>query len=119
MQNQDQSPSLPNYERTAACLLVIAVVFFSLINIYLDEGEIPETTGETVYVVPPFVEISIKGAVAKPGVYQVKKGTLVQEVLQMADPLPTANLKKIKQDSKIIRRRTIDIKEVGLRNKTS
>ena len=108
--NQDLPKKLPNYERTAACFLIIAILFVMGLNFYLDEGTIPEPSQEPHYVVSPYIEVTVKGAVAKPGVFQVTKGTLVEEVIQMAEPLETANLKTIKLDSKITRRRTINIK---------
>lgn len=106
-----QPSGLPPYERVVSCLLVLVILFAIGLNFYLDEGRMPEENGEPHYLVSPFIEVAVKGAVAKPGMYQVEKGTLVQDVIQMAEPFETANLKRIKLDSKITRRRTIHIRE--------
>lgn len=112
-QKDDLPQKLPNYERTAACLLIIVILFAIGLNFYLDEDKLPDPSQEPHYLVSPYIEVSVKGAVTKPGVYQVTKGTLVEEVIKMADPLETANLKNIKLDSKITRRRTINIRAKG------
>lgn len=101
---------LPLHERIAATLLMITVILFTAVNLYLDIGEMPEAEEDVRHLVPPFIEVSISGAVARPGTYQVLKGSTVGEVLKLAEPLVTANLKNIKKDSKIVRRRKIVVR---------
>lgn len=103
-------PKLPNYERTAACLLVVVILFILGLNLYLDEGKSFDLSPEPHYLQSPYIEVTVKGAVAKPGVYQVTKGMLVEEVIRMAEPLEAASLNTIKLDSKITRRRIINIR---------
>lgn len=114
MENLSKSNSslkLPLYERAAACILFFFILFLIALNFYLDEGQLPPPSGEPHYLVKPYIEVTVAGAVEQPGVYQVEKGTLVEEVIQMARPLESAKLDSIKLDSKILRRRTIRIKE--------
>lgn len=104
-------PKLPIYERLTASVIILFILFLAFLNLYLDDGKLPKTQDAIVIVTSPLIEITVEGAVKKPGKYQVKKGTLVQEVLKLADPFDTANLKRIKLDSKITRRRTIRVHE--------
>lgn len=62
------------------------------------------------FVKKHLIEVSVEGNVSKPGVYQVKKGTTVREVLDMAELTENAKTGRIKLDSKITRRRKIIIR---------
>lgn len=104
-------PKLPFYERLAACLIICFIVFLVVLNIYLDEGKIPDTKTPIRQVNNLLVQVTIEGAVKHPGVYQVSKGSTVLEALQLAEPLEEANFKRIKLDSKIMRRRTIKVQK--------
>lgn len=52
------------------------------------------------YLKPQTIDLYVDGAVAKPGSYQVKAGTLTKDVIAMAEPLPEADLRKIRPASK-------------------
>jgi hypothetical protein len=103
------SPNLPFYERLAASLIISFLVFLVLFNLWADDPELPGT-GTPYTPKPPLIEVVIQGAVQHPGTYQVKKGTTVQEALELARPLENANPGRIKLDSKILRRRVINLK---------
>lgn len=107
----DNTTKLSFQERLGAWLIVCFFCFLTLFNIYLDEPKLPKETGKDHYTGISLIEVIIKGAVKHPGVYQVQKGTLVKDVLALASPLENANLKRIKQQNKILRRRTIHIRE--------
>lgn len=100
---------LPFHERLVALTLTLLILFSLGLNIYLDDTELPITEIEQKMPQPLLVEITIKGAVKYPGTYQVPKGSTVQQALDMAEPFETANLKRIKLDSKITRRRSINV----------
>jgi len=99
------------YERVTACLLIVSLALAIALNLYLNEGKLPDPAGGPAYPVSPFIEITVKGAVAQPGTYQVEKGTPIAQVLEWAKPLENADLRAIKQNKAITRRRTINIKE--------
>ena len=107
----DIPEKLPPYERAAALLLFLTILFAIGLNYYLDEGEMPKPSSEPHYLVSPYIEVTVKGAVKQPGVYQVERGTLVKDVISMAQPHETASLKNIKLEAKITRRRTLNIKQ--------
>ncbi|NGX41775.1 MAG: hypothetical protein K940chlam7_00047 [Chlamydiae bacterium] len=102
-------PKLPFYERLAACLIVSFTVALIVMNFYLDEGKLPDVESPVHNTNQSLIQITIEGAVKNPGLYQVEKGTLVQDALQLAQPKEEANLKQIKLDSKVVRRRTIKV----------
>jgi len=103
-----EKPSLPFHERFMAWLVISVLLFLIALNIIFDESTMPLTESEH-QLVNPFVEIVVEGAVEFPGIYQVKKGVLIQEVLDLAKPLPEANLKRIKLDSPVNHRRVIKV----------
>ncbi len=55
------------------------------------------------------IEITVKGAVRKPGDYKLKKGDVIQDALSLAEPLLEANLDKIKLESKLRQRQIINV----------
>lgn len=103
-------PALPFYER----IFAIGVVgFFTLLiglNLWLSETEPVIDSDHPHFLKKHLIEINVEGNVRNPGVYQVKKGTSVREVLEMAQPTENAKLERIKQDSKVTRRRKIIVK---------
>ncbi|MGA8164252.1 MAG: SLBB domain-containing protein [Waddliaceae bacterium] len=103
-------PTLTSIERLGAWLIVCFFTFLTVLNLYLRETELPRKTGDAHEMGISLIEVTVKGAVKHPGVYQVEKGALVEEVLAVADPLDDADLKRMKMESKILRRRTIQVR---------
>lgn len=104
-----QKTALPIYERVFALAVVGFFAFLMFLSYWLFEKEIEVEKGEPLYVQNPLIEVAVEGNVLKPGVYQVKKGTLVKDVVRQAIPGENASLGRIKPDSKIVRRRKIKI----------
>lgn len=102
---------LPNHERIAALLVIAVFMSLSFWNIFSFERNTPLAIEELPRKGEPLVQVTITGAVQEPGVYQVKKGTAVSQVIEMARPLDTANLGRMRLDSKILRKRKIVIRE--------
>lgn len=103
-------PKLSFLERLGAWLILCFLAFLTLLNLYLNEIELPKETGHIHETGTAIVEVMIKGAVEHPGTYQVQKGAFVEEVLALACPLDNADLKRVNQQSKILRRRTIQVR---------
>ena len=104
-----QRPVLPFYERVFA--MVVAGFFISIVflNYWFSEREIIVDKQHPYFTQSPFIEVVVEGRVKKPGTYQVEKGALVRDVVEMASPEKDAKLNRIKLDSKITRRRKIKI----------
>jgi len=47
------------------------------------------------------VHVTVKGAVRQEGSYELKKGALMEDVLALAEPLPEAELSKLKLESRL------------------
>jgi len=80
------------------------------LNFWFSEKEIIVDRKNPHEVQNPLIEIVVEGKVRNPGTYQVKKGTTVGEVIEMAEPREEAKISRIKLDSKITRRRKIKIR---------
>lgn len=107
MQKKKSKPALLFYERCLALGVAGFFIFVAILNLYLDEGEFPSPTDSPLYVQNPLIEVMIVGKVKYPGTYQVVKGKKVIEAIHLAEPFESANLKRIKLDSSITRRRKI------------
>ncbi len=99
---------LPIHEWLAVVLIISTFLLLTIISLSNYEKPIIET--EDVIASQPLVEITIEGAVKFPGIYQVEKGTPILEAINLAEPLPSAKLNKIKPHSKAVRKRKIVVK---------
>jgi len=105
-----EEPALPIHERVFALVVVGFFLLMISLNFWSLEKEIIVDRKNPYQVQNPLVEIVVEGKVNNPGTYQVKKGTTVGEVVEMAEPKEEAKVSKIKLDSKITRRRKITIR---------
>ncbi len=102
------SNKLSNIERIASLLIISIAALLILFNLISDDKTFPTLPKDEEKPVK-LIEVTVEGAVRNPGIYQVRHGTQVSEVLKKAMPKDFANLKRIKLDSKITRRRKIVI----------
>jgi hypothetical protein len=103
-----QKASLLLHERFMAGLIISGILFLITLNIVFDEPIMPLTESEHC-LVNSLIEVIVEGAIEFPGSYQVKKGTFLKEIIELAKPFPNANLERVKLDSPITRRRVIKI----------
>ncbi len=104
---------LPIHEWIAVVIIISVFLFLTIITISNYEPPLIETN--TVAISQPLVDVTIIGAVKFPGTYQIEKGSTIQTLLDMAEPLPNANLNSLNFDSKITKKRKITIKEIPIR----
>jgi len=105
-----EEPALPGHERVFALVVVGFFLLMISLNFWFSEKEIIVDRKNPHEVQNPLIEIVVEGKVRNPGTYQVKKGTTVGEVIEMAEPREEAKVSRIKLDSKITRRRKITIR---------
>jgi len=86
-------PSLPLHEWLAvASILALMAAFMAITTIQRNHySPSPHNLNEIQEI-----EVSIKGAVEKPGTYRVQQGTLLKELLQQAIPMENSNLSRLK-----------------------
>ena len=100
--------SLPNSEKPSLYMfewLAVAIFMGFILMLTVISRPIPDSSLQAAHALHGFtsseIEISIDGAVEKPGKYSVKKGATLQEVLGKATPLPSANLKHLNLKRKL------------------
>jgi len=90
----------------ALSVVMVGVVALTYMKA-LPHSPVPHT--KPLVISDSLVDITIKGAVLHPGVYRVKKGTFILEVIQMAKPLKEANLTRYHSDETVKRKRTLKV----------
>ena len=85
-----------------AVLTVMVCLGFTVVVVYWQNGAIEELKQTASHpITDPYLSITIEGAVGNPGTIKVKKGSLLQEALQLAEILPDADLSKLKLDKRV------------------
>jgi DNA uptake protein ComE-like DNA-binding protein len=96
-----ERPSLYVHEWLAVVAVLSFVTVLTLLTNRNNASFSSSHIGEGHFMNDPYVEVRVEGAVVKPGIYRMKRGQTLQEVLDIAQVLPDANLKKIKLQSKV------------------
>ena len=96
-----EKQKLPLHEWLAVLTIILALLLLIVVTTFQGSGTLPETTGEPHYLVAQEVEVTVEGAVENPGTYILKKGAQVKDVLELAKPVPQADLRKINPEVKL------------------
>jgi hypothetical protein len=100
---QDQkkltTPKLLTHEWITVLSLLGFLLLLTLIVTFFSSSS--HDTLNPHYLVDQKIEVYIEGAVEKPGVYQVDRGTPLKAILEEAKPLKEAYLKKINLEKKL------------------
>lgn len=91
---------LPWQEWTVIILLIIIIGMMTLISWRSNTISIPLIMSSKQENVDE-ISVTISGAVSKPGVYVLKKGTALQELLNRAETTPEADLSRMKKSNKL------------------
>lgn len=91
---------LPIYEWLIIVLLLLILFVLIMIAYVRQEKALPPTATPYELVKSQF-EVTIQGAVSKPGTYLIKKGSLLEEAIELARPLPEADLRSFRRYSKV------------------
>lgn len=97
--------ALPLHERLAVVTLLVLIFLFCLITQYSSSSFIVEEKNSLPHELNE-IEVQVIGAVNHPGTYFIKKGTTVKDLLEKAEPLPNADLRKIKKET-VVRHGTV------------
>lgn len=98
--SNSESPSLPVHEWIAVLLIVVMLSVLVSVVTYSSVSHIDDEIGLPHHIMPE-IQVTVEGAVEKPGSYQVKRGTTLQEVLDLAKPLHDADLSRLKPEKKV------------------
>lgn len=91
---------LPFHEWLIICLFVIILLILAFITLVRKTDRLPQVSS-THELSLQTIEVSIKGAVNKPGSYEFKKGALLKDLLELAEALPEADLNRVKTEAKL------------------
>lgn len=105
----DTPKRLPTHEWFAIVIIIGLLFTLTLITMFSNNNS-DVALGIPHHVVDQEIVVFIEGAVEKPGPYQVRRGTLVQDVVELAKPLPDANLKALKLERKVRKNQVIKVK---------
>lgn len=100
---KNSTPQLHVHEWLAVVIIAGFLFLLTLVVIIRRDGShlfVEQSDTRLHHLKPQTVNLYIDGAVARPGSYEVKAGTLVKDVIALADPLPEADLRKIRPASK-------------------
>lgn len=94
---------LPLHEWLAVAALSTLMLLLAVIAVWNRTQTLPTTSSSKSphYLLPQEIEVTVEGAVEHSGHYKLKVGSRVKDLLEIAKPLPEANLKKIKMESQL------------------
>src|SRR5215211_359741 len=90
------------------CFILLALAGFAFIQ--------PKSMGTSIaFVLPPeeatVLQVKIEGQVAKPGLYRLPLDATLKQLLEQAEPLPTADLSQLNWRRKLRDGQTLHIPE--------
>ncbi|MCE2983634.1 MAG: SLBB domain-containing protein [Parachlamydia sp.] len=88
---------LPLHEWLIVALLILAFGLLTITTL-IQNHRIPSTT-QMIDISFDLVEVTVQGAVEKPGVYELNKGRKIKDLWLLCGPLPEADLKGFKPNS--------------------
>ncbi len=91
---------LPFHEWLIICLFIIILLMLGFITLVWKNDKMPQVAA-THELSAQIIQVSVKGKVNKPGTYDFKKGALLKDLLELAQPLPEADLSRMKLDAKL------------------
>ena len=92
------SEKLPFHEWLIISLIVCIMLGLTIVTSVWDDSISP-LTNSSHSLVSHEIKVTIKGSVAKPGSYTLKKRSTLKDLLLLAEPLVDANLSKFKVSS--------------------
>lgn len=98
-----KSIDLKAREWVAVFFLIGGFLFLSKHGLQAPDGRWPTVNGEPIEKPVALVVVSVKGAVAKPGLYHFKESTTLAEVLEAAEVEKDADLTKFDLNSRVKR----------------
>jgi len=101
-------PKLPFHEWAIVGLLIIALASIVAVAFVHRPSSLP-VTEKRIELVNKNIVVEIHGAVQKPGVYELPKGSRYKDLFAQAIPQPHADLRKFKMQSALRSGQTIHV----------
>lgn len=100
-------PSLSVPEWMAVAVIIAFMALLTSIALLPDPPR--PAVERSHYLHENFVEVTITGAVSKPGPYRLPKGSTVADLLAEAEPLPVADLRRVRSTTKLRRNHHVKV----------
>jgi hypothetical protein len=94
------SGNLPFHEWLIVVLIVALMLTLTVVTWVWEDSSLPATSGEHI-LYSNKIKVSVLGAVEKPGSYTLKKGDTLRDLLLLAQPLPHADMSKLKSSARL------------------
>lgn len=114
VEHSQKTLQLPIHEWIAVVVIITFLVMISTMAIFSNDDLDTIETGLPHHVVSPEIDVTIEGAVLNPGTFKIKRGATLQEALDIAQPLSSADLRKIKINKKLRQGQVIKIPEIKM-----
>lgn len=108
MSEAPPTPSLALHEWMAVVVIIGFFVSLTVISLANTES-IAQPQGELHYLKAQAYEVFVQGAVEAPGSYRVDAGSKVKDIVALAKPLPDADLRRFRGESKAREGQVINI----------
>jgi DNA uptake protein ComE-like DNA-binding protein len=93
-------PKLPFHEWIIISLFIALLLMIAAITLFRKNDKMPQIASKHE-LSAQIVQVSVRGAVNKPGTYEFKKGAILKELLEQAQTLVEADLSRIKTEAKL------------------
>ena len=106
-----EKPILAPHEWLALMAIITFMMTLTGISLYFSQNISSVKTGQPHYLSPQEIEVKVEGAVQNPGIIKLKPSSTRLEAIELAKPLPTADLRKTKTAGKVRNGQTIKVVE--------
>ena len=100
--------TLPPHEWLIIALLIAILTLLSFAT-FLNKNEMPWLEERKQELHEDLIQVGIKGAVKQTGIHELKRGSTLQDLLDIAQPLPEADMHQIKLQAKLRNNQMISI----------
>jgi hypothetical protein len=110
---QEQQTRLPLHEWMAViAILFLIFVLLAVVILKGNDGEINQLD-HPHHIISQEFEVFVEGAVEKPGPYTVKRGSTLQDAINLAVPNSEAKLDKFKMEKKLRKGQVIKVPKIS------
>lgn len=101
-------PRLPVHEWLIVSLLIISLLLLSFVTLFWKKDS-PPVTQEQIELTNERIEVTVQGAVERPGMYELNKGCRLKELWKLCFPFSEADLRRFKPNSLLRDGQTIKV----------
>ncbi|MBA2369735.1 MAG: SLBB domain-containing protein [Candidatus Protochlamydia sp.] len=91
-------PRLPAHEWLIVSLLIISLLLLSFVTLFWKKNSFP-VSHEQIELTNERIEVTVQGAVERPGIYELNKGSKLKDFWKICLPHPEADLRRFKPNS--------------------